>query len=258
MALHKSASNSLMKNFRLSRYLYLIGLLVFVSSCMSTKKLTYLQNNPDGVISDQEALVKSMHLKDVQYRLKPDDRLLVNIFSLTEEKLNFIKKPEMELRVDAAGQIHLPVMGGIAVAGLTVDGAAEKVKKTAAEYLRSPEVSMKLLNFNITVLGEVYKQGAFNMAESKVNILEALGYAGGVTDNANMQTIRIIRNENDTAKIYRVNLLEDNLLSSNKYFLQPNDVVIVNPLKAKSSNQQRIALVGLVISIVSSLAWILK
>ena len=246
-----------MNFYRLSRFL-LICLLFFLNACMSAKKLTYLQDNPSDHISDQDALVKSAHLKSMQYRFKPEDRLQVNIFSLTDEKLNFIKKPDMELRVDDTGQIWLPVIGAITVAGLTVKAAEDKVKKVATDYLRSPEISIKLLNFNITVLGEVVKQGSLNVAESKINILEALGHAGGVTDNANMQTIRIIRNENDTAKIYKINLLEDNLLSSSNYFLQPDDIVIVNPLKARSSNQQRIAVVGLIISIISSLAWIIK
>lgn len=241
-----------------SQLFLLVGLSVFIASCTSVKKLTYLQDNGGEIVSNQDILVKGVLLKTVQYRLKPNDRLMLNIFSLTEEKLNFIKKPEMELRVDDAGQVHLPVIGGIAVAGLTIEAAEDKITQAAAEYLRSPQVSVKMLNFNITVLGEVHKQGAFTIEESTVNIVEALGRAGGVTENANMQTVRIIRNENDTAKIYAINLLKDNLLSSDKYFLQPNDVVIVNPVKARASNQQRLTVIGLIISIISSLAWILR
>ena len=236
----------------------LFALALLTCSCMSTKKLTYLQDSETDLAPDQDYMVKDMLLKAVPYRLKPHDRLQINIFSLTEEKLNFIKKPEMELRVDDAGQVRLPVIGGIHVAGLTIDGTEEKIKRTAAEFLRSPEVSVKLLNFNITVLGEVYKQGTFTIAESNINVMEAIGHAGGVTDNANMKTIRIIRNDNDTAKIYRVNLLEDNLLSSSRYYLQPNDIVIVNAVRAKASGQQRLAIIGLVISVLSSMAWFLK
>jgi polysaccharide export outer membrane protein len=247
-----------MKFCRLPLTLLLFVVVFFFSSCDTTHRYTYLQQNTGKVISDQEALVKSVQLKSVEYRLKPEDRLEVSIFSLTDEKLNFLKKPEIELRVNEKGQIELPVMGAIVVEGLTVPDAEKKVKQVASEYLRSPEISIKLLNFNVTILGEVFKQGAFNVAESKINILEAIGKAGGVTDNANMETIRIVRNDNDTAKIYKVNMLEDHILASDKYFLQPNDIVIVNPLKAKSSNQQRLTIISLVLSILTSLTWLIR
>lgn len=248
----------IMKKCRLLPVLFFLVLLFFISACVSTKKITYLQDTVADVTPGQQALIKSINLNGAQYRLKPDDRLLVNIFSLTEEKLNFIKKPEMELRVDDTGLIRLPVMGAIQVGNLTVKETEEKLKRIASEYLRSPEISVKLLSFNVTVLGEVFRQGAFNVTEPKINILEAIGHAGGVTENANMKNIRIIRNQNDTAKIYKLNMLEDNMLTSTNYFLQPNDIVLVNPLKAKSSSQQRTATIGLVISILSSIAWFLK
>ena len=117
--------------------------------------------------------------------------------------------------------------------------------------------TLKLLNFNITVIGEVTNQGTFLLTEPRANILEAIGKAGGLTENANRENIRILRNENNTAKIYRLNLLEDNALLSPNFFLQPNDVVLINPLRSTTQNQQRTATLGLVISVIGVITSVL-
>jgi polysaccharide export outer membrane protein len=237
-----------------SRYLYLI--LVVFSSCTSVQKLTYLQDQQADNTKENE-LIKSIQLKESQYHLRPSDRIQLTIFSLTEEKINFLKNPVVEAVVDSKGQIELPVIGSVNVNGLTIKQAEEKVKAVSSDYLKSPSISIKLLNFNYTVIGEVNRQGTFNATEPKVNILEAIGQAGGLTENANRENIRIIRNENNTAKIYKLNVLEDNSLQSANYYLQPSDVVVVNPVKVAGAKQERFATVGLIVSIVSSLTFLL-
>lgn len=182
---------------------------------------------------------------------------MLNIFSLTDERINFIKEPELEVVIDNNGQVDLPVIGKVAVSGLTVREAEEKLKAAATDYLKSPRISVKLLSFNYTVIGEVEKQGSFNATEPRVNILEAIGQAGGLTENANRASVRIIRNENDTARIYRVNLLEDNTLLSPNYYLKPNDVVLIDPLKSNAVRQNRTATIGLIISVISSASFLL-
>lgn len=231
----------------------LLCLCIFVSlfSCKSIKNLELLQNNRADNQNAQE-LVKSLQMQEKQHKIRPTDRLMLHVFSITDEKVNFLKEPQIEQVVDAKGQIELPVMGSIPVAGLTIKEAEDKIEKTAAEYLRSPSVSIKLMNFSVTVLGEVLRQGSFVIPEPRVNILEALGQAGGLTENANRQNIRIIRSENNTAKIYQLDLLEDNSLTSQNFFLSPNDIVLVNPRRAVSDRQNRLALVSLGFSLVTS------
>jgi polysaccharide export outer membrane protein len=229
--------------------------MIMFSACTSTKEMIYLQDRQTDA-SVQTELLKSIRYQAMAYRLRPDDQLQIHVFTLTDDKLNFFKKPEVDVRVNSKGEIILPVIGTVAVQGLTIKETEEKLKQVMAEYLRSPEITLKLLNYNITVLGEVFKQGVFNMGDSKVTILSAIGEAGGLTDNANMKNIRIIRNENDTARIYQLSLIDDNLISSDKFFLQPNDIVLVNPLKAKTSREQRIGFISLIVSIMSSLAFI--
>lgn len=242
-----------------STRLKLIPLLLgsmFLFSCGSTKKLVILQDNQSDNATPQE-LVKSISLHATPYHLKAGDRLQLSISSLTDDKLNFIKKPDYEVKLDEKGQVELPVVGPVSIVDLTLKEAEEKLKKTLSEYLKTPYVSVKLLNFNYTVLGEVTKQGTFNAPDAKVNVLEAIGEAGGLTENANRETVRIIRSESNTTKIYKLNVLEDNVLASDKYFLQPNDVVVIDPLEAKGSRQQQTATLSLIISLITGLTTVL-
>ena len=232
-----------------TRFIFFI-FLPLIYSCTSTQQLTYLQDEKsDNVKADE--LIKTLRLQESTYKFQPSDRLLLNIFSLTDDRINFIKKPEMEVVLDTKGQIELPVIGFVTISGLTPREAEQKLKTVMAEYLKSPSVAIKLLNFNITVIGEVGSQGTFLSTEPRVNILEAIGKAGGLTENANRENIRIVRNENNTAKIYRINLLEDNSLLSPNFFLQPNDILLISPLRSVTQNQQRTATIGLVISVIS-------
>jgi len=137
------------------------------------------------------------------------------------------------------------------MSGLTIREGEKKLEKTLADYLNNPSVSIRMLPFNFTVLGEVTKQGTFLSEDPKVTILEAIGQAGGLTENANRETIRIIRNVNDTARIFNFNLLEDNSIQSENYFLQQNDVVIINPLKSKTSKESRTATISIIVSVLS-------
>jgi polysaccharide biosynthesis/export protein len=235
------------------KFIYTVACFLFLSffcSCTSTEKLTYLQDEKSDNIKANE-LIKTMRLQESQYKLQPADRLKLNIFSLTDEKINFIKEPEVEVVLDSKGQIELPVIGFVTISGLTLREAEQKLKTVSSEYLKSPSISIKLLNFNFTVIGEVSQQGSFNSTETRLNVLEAIGKAGGLTENANRENIRIVRTENNSAKIYQFNILEDNSLQSPNYFLQPNDILLISPLKSNTQSQQRTATVGLVISVIS-------
>ncbi len=228
---------------------------VVAIACISNKKLTILQDQKADKI--EYGHVKSFELKDKEYRLKPGDILSVEVFSLTQEKFNFLGTPKLELSVDAEGNVELPVVGNLKVVGLTLGETQQKMKTLTEEYLKDPKVSVKLVNFNFTVLGEVGLQGRFTASNAKLNILEALGQAGGLSDYANRSNIRIIRHEKGQAHVIYVNLLEDNILLSTDYFLEPNDIVMVDPLRAKNVRQQQLGTVSLVFSLLTSVSFLL-
>jgi polysaccharide export outer membrane protein len=180
----------------------------------------------------------------------------VEVFSLTEEKFNFfVKNPKLELTVDKEGNIELPVVGNLKIEGLTLQEAQDKIKEATVDYLKNPRVSVKLLNFNVTVLGEVEKQGTFNVKDIRINVLEALGQAGGLTDFADRSRIRILRHDQKTANIYTINILEDDLLLTDRFFIQPNDVILVDPLRGKNL-RGNVSNITLALSIITALSWL--
>jgi polysaccharide export outer membrane protein len=229
---------------------------VLIAACIPNRKLIYLQDQKAD-LEPKNSVVKSFPLKNTDYKLKPGDIISAEVFSLTQEKFNFLGAPKLELNVDSQGNVELPVVGSLQVAGLTLQETQEKMKNLTTEYLKNPKISVKLINFNFTILGEVEAQGKYTVTNAKLSILEALGIAGGLTDYADRARIRIVRQEKDNANIVYIDLLEDNILLSENYFLQPNDVVMVDPLKAKNTRQQQLGTASLVFSLVTSVAFLL-
>jgi len=218
-----------------------------------------LQDQQKDAVNPTGGQVKTFALKETDYVLKPEDRIGINLFSLTEDKFNFMAKLEgkpLEATLDAQGQVDLPVVGLVKVSGLTIDRTEKKLKALYADYLKSPRIAVSLLNFNYTIIGEVGRPGTFNALDPKVNILEALGQAGGLTEFANRENIKLIRNQGGKATIFEFNVLEDNLLLSDKYFLQPNDVIVVNQVKSRLSPRDRLSTVSILLSIVTSLTFV--
>jgi polysaccharide export outer membrane protein len=137
--------------------------------------------------------------------------------------------------VSADGTIDFPVVGNIKVEGLTRSQAIEVIKNKLSSYVVNPTVSLRILNFRITVLGDVRTPGTFTIPNERISILEALGIAGDLLITGERQNILVIRDEGGKRKEYRVDLTKESLFSSPVYYLQQNDVVYVEPNRAKRS-----------------------
>jgi polysaccharide export outer membrane protein len=135
--------------------------------------------------------------------------------------------------VDKAGDITFPAVGKIHLAGLTLEEAVGKVAAALGSYAKDPIVSIKFINFKITVIGEVNKPGVFNVPNSRVNVLEALGMAGDMTMYGKREDIWVMHEENGNRSITPINLNSKNALQSPSFYLQQNDVVYVKPDKLK-------------------------
>ena len=137
-------------------------------------------------------------------------------------------------RVDTQGQIQLPFIGDFKIAGLTVEQAQKEIATELSKQIDNPVVDVQLLNFKITVIGEVNKPGAFVIDDERINLLEALGLAGDLTAYGKRENILLIRNENGAKTINRLNLNDTNTLSSPFFNLKQNDIVYVEPDKSKA------------------------
>jgi polysaccharide export outer membrane protein len=158
--------------------------------------------------------------------------------------------------VDKDGNIKLPYVGNIAVAGLTLAQAADTIRSRLSTYIldvdRNLLVTIKILNFNVNVLGEVATQGIVRAENEYLTVTEVLAKSGGITDFGNRKNIKLIRTDRLTKKTtaYRIDLTTQGMVSPQLARLQPNDVLYVQPLRRKqfgTANQ----LIGLVSAFIS-------
>lgn len=225
-------------------YLTIVSLVVF--SCVPMSKVKYLQDKE----GDTTAYVYKNTIPD--YKLKPGDYLYVRILTLDQKSneifstitggannQNYQAYGDQSLyltsyMVNDSGYINFPLLGKIFANGHTVSEMEVSLNKAADEILKESSVVVKLVLFNVSVLGEVKNPGKYPIYNNRVNIFEAIAMANDLTTFADRNKVKIIRKEGDKNTITVVDLLSKDILSSPHYYLQPNDIVYIEPLKNKS------------------------
>ena len=227
---------------------WLIAFVVLLSSCVPNRKYVYLQKddvNKKNLPSD--TVVRKYQLNIDDYRIQPLDLLSIRVESLTDEGFDFFEKlyPVNQTSagnqnllltgflVDNGGEIEFPVVGKIKFSGLSVFQAQEKLQEVFKPFLKNPVARVRLLNFRFTVLGEVNQENQVVSINSRVTVMEAIGLAGGLTDLADRSNVKIIRQQGSTSEVLYLNLLEEELLASNHYYIQQNDIIVVPALKQR-------------------------
>ncbi len=190
-------------------------------------------------------MVRSYKPVQGEYKVQPEDLLSVRFESLTPKDFDFLKQANENINitglnsliigelVDRNGDIPFPFIGKVTVGGLTVFEIQDKLQSLANQYLESPVVKVRLINFRFTILGEVNKEGTTVLNNNRVNVLEALGWSGGMTDLADKANVKLIRQIKGEITIQYLNLLEEDFINSPYYFIHQNDVLIVPALKQR-------------------------
>jgi len=237
-----------MKNLRVIFLLTLIS--VVFSSCLSYREMVNFQDgeslgrNGGDIIPPIPALT-----------VRPDDLLQVTINSYNQEealRFNIVSnQSQVQLsaqgantatladplgyRVDSRGQIELPVVGSLLVAGKTLEQIRDSVhaRVAATGYLKDLSVQVRFLSFRVTILGEVNSPGTYTIPSQKINVLEALGMARDVTMFSRRDNILIVREEDGKRLYGRIDLKSRDIFNSPFYYLKPNDVLYVEPHKSK-------------------------
>src|SRR5260221_2985751 len=223
--------------------------LLLVFSCVTNRKYQMLQKgdvNKSNLPSD--SVMRRYHVEKFDYKIQTNDIISVRYESLTAKEYDFLSsKPGTaaggsgfiggalllgEL-VDENGEIPFHVVGKVKVAGLTIFQIQDTLQAIANRYLESPTVKVRLLNYRITFLGEVNKEGVVNLNNNRVNMLEAIGLAGGLTDLADRTDLKLIRQNGDRTEIVYLNVMDENFINSPYYYVYQNDVVIVPALKQR-------------------------
>lgn len=225
---------SLMKFF--SRF-FLCSVLIF--SCTPQKKLVYFQGNFN-------ALNDSTSASYFKLKIIPGDILLVNVFTINQEAFPYFNltsdKQGSDTRspyekgyvVNDRGAIQLPLVGEVVVQNMTMTEASDVVKEKLLKYVDDPIVTIKKLNFKITVLGEVAHPGSFPVYNESATLPEALGMAGDITSFGNKTSVKIIRNDSKTPRVLIADLTNASSFTQENYFLHPDDIVYVDPVKRKA------------------------
>ncbi|MES2388307.1 MAG: polysaccharide biosynthesis/export family protein [Bacteroidota bacterium] len=229
------------------RYLFIfLFLSTAIFSCIPNKKIVYLQDKSKEKPQDYQntITVPAIYL---EYKLQSEDILSIQISKLptidrlsadpieiTNSSRTQIMHPYLTgLPIDSRGMVDIPTLGEIEVRGLTIDQAQRKINKIATESYSLPSVRVFLMNFNVTILGEVRNAGRFPVYTTRINVLEAIGIAGDCTDFAERDRVKILRTENGKSEIFYLDLTNENMLKSERFYLHPNDVVMIAPLKSK-------------------------
>jgi polysaccharide biosynthesis/export protein len=231
-----------------TRFILLTLAVLLMSSCVTNKKYVFLQKN-DVNVKDlpKDSIIRSYDLQKYEYKIQPEDNISVQFESLTPQEYDIFNRniiaQQMQLTqgnaimigelVDPNGEIIYPVVGKVKVAGLTVYEAQAKLQQVADQYLESPVVKVRLINFRFTLLGEARREGTVILTTNRINYIEAIGLAGGLTDLADKRNIKLIRQIDGKAQVRYLNLLDENFINSPEYFVYQNDILIVPALRQR-------------------------
>lgn len=233
------------------RFLVAGLVLAVISGCVPNRKVVYLQKDDlhkKDVVLD--SVVRTHDLRIYEYRIQPLDILSIRFESLTEEDFDFVTRlyPNVQQTtsggnagsqlingfvVDNNGDIEFPVAGKIHLAGLTIFQASQTMQDVFRPFLKNPVARVRLLNFRFTVLGEVNLENQIVSNNTRVTIMEAIGLAGGLTDLADRSKVKVVRQKGNQSEILYLNLLDEDLLTSDHYYVHQNDMIVVPALKQR-------------------------
>ncbi len=249
-----------------TNHILILGILsLLLASCNSYEKLTYFQ----GVEETKDTAIFEKNKPG--YQIQAGDLLYVQIITENQE-INQLFNPlifqttSQNLRpesmfytsylVNDSGYIEMPLLERIFVSGLNIDQVQYSIKQKAYRFLKNPQVIAKLANFKFTVLGEVKSPGVKQVTANQVNIMEALAYGGDISYNGNRKTILLLRQSAKGTQTYRINLTKGNIINSELYYIMPNDIIYVEPLKSTLFREQASDYVFVISAISSTLTTI--
>ena len=251
-----------MKKYILPFYLFAVLLL---TSCVSTKNITYFQNKNEIDASLSKQLFDA--------KIMPKDILQIQVFSMTpeaSEPFNLLKGTSaassttsttensvFNYLVSNDGTVVMPIIGTVKVGGLTKNEAEQLIKSKIQPYLSESEnvvVHVRMMNYKYAILGGVRSPGLYNTQNENVSILEAIAQAGDLTTFAYRDRIFLIRENSEGQKEYhQLNINDANIISSPYYYLQQNDVIYVETRKTEARNAFISSNTSVWFSLVSSL-----
>jgi polysaccharide export outer membrane protein len=227
----------------ISKILLLLMIMILGASCVSREKIVYFQD-----LEQQKALVDSIQNS---FKIQSNDLLSIvvsaynpnavkpfNLGNGTQSSSDDTSDPYGSAQQQAYltaqdGTIDFPVLGRVKVAGLTRTELSELLVKRISEYVKDPIVTIRILNFKISVLGEVSQPGTYNIQGERLTLPEALGLAGDMTIFGRRDNVLVIRDTGNGKEYKYLDFRDSSVLNSDFYYLQQNDVIYVEPNNAQ-------------------------
>ncbi|WP_405210811.1 polysaccharide biosynthesis/export family protein [Dokdonia sp. Asnod2-E02] len=230
------------------RYPLLLLILVIMAStasCVPLKDITYLQENETATDS-----IVSLQQQQPPYRVQVGDILSIRLKALDQQLVEFFNPSGEEgvslnegfyydgFAIDTHGNIRVPELGEINVLGRTTEEIREIIEqRLLADYIKDEAdlfVTVKLPGIRYTLVGEIGSSGTQNVLAEKVTILEAIANAGGVPITGDLTDVLIIRQYPGGQRVHHIDLTKIDVMQSPYYYIQPNDIITVNPLPQKA------------------------
>lgn len=242
--------------------LLLTSTMLLLNACVTRKEMIYF--NDLGTSQSIEMA------KQTQMFIQPGDLLSIQVYSSDVEAGLPFNMPSQSnttggqmpsytngiahkqgYPVDNDGKIYMPIVGEIDLKSKSLDSVNNIIQQKLIPFLKDPVVQVRILNFRVTVLGDVRAPGTFNIPNDKLTLIEALGIAGDMNISAVRKNVLIIREEAGERKAYRIDLTSKNAFQSPAYFLKQNDIIYIEPNRAQRNSASINARAGIVISAIS-------
>ena len=214
-------------------------LVISFSSCSRLKDISYLR----GVgYQTSDSLIKTTYNL---YKVQAFDVLYIRVSSINAEASEMFNTPVasntniisgignsiLGYTVDLNGFIEIPVVGKIYVNNLTINEIGDLVREKVSKYIADAQILVKLLSFKVTLLGEI-GNGQRTINSDRANILEVIAMAGDITKYGNRHKVLLLRTTQEGVKTFRIDVTKDDLIASPFFYLQPNDLLYVEPMKS--------------------------
>lgn len=251
-----------------------IAIISLTASCRTGKNIAYFQNADT---------LKSLENTDYALKLIPSDQLKIMISSLIPEATDIFSQTAANYTttdgsqvsnqsttisekyslyiIDKNGEIEMPIIGKLKLAGLSTLEATDLIKQRLSEHVQDPIVRVELANFRVNVLGEVTTPGAKTVKTERYSIFDAIADAGDLTIYGKRENVMLIREENGTRTFHRIDLTDANIVNSPYFYLKQNDVLYIEPDKVRVANSEyntnnsfKISVVSTVVSAISVIA----
>ncbi len=256
--------------FRTSRFLFLLLFGLLASACTTQKKLAYFRS----VTAESAESINDQFQTVHEARIVAGDMLIITVTGLDPTAVAPFNMPVISYSspgsdqiyatpslqsylVDVDGNIDFPVIGTFKIAGYTKSEAVAALKKELEPFLKDAIVTIKFLNYKVTVIGEVTRPGQYTINNERVTVLDALGLAGDMTPYGKRNNVLITRENNGKLEFARLNLNSEDVFTSPYYYLQQNDIVYVEPNQVRAVASQNISLYLSAITTLGSLATVI-